>query len=339
MKRFGPVLRVFPAMAVALVFSFPGRAAIVSDDCAACHALVPGLMGEAPIEGASNAQCVTCHSSEGANTIKMMGGVRVPVVYNVDNPLEPLAGGNFHGLTVRSLDGSEERRGHNVRDVVGPDGTYTGLPPGYMREHDLSAVGYQGSRRLACAGSNGCHGDRNIEDPLEAVRGSHHAPDSPVDGSTTARSYRYLRNTALVQGVEGLEDKDWERTTSTSDHNEYSTDINAFCANCHGDIHFGHRARRSPWFRHPTGIALPRRGEYESYSIYNTTAPVGRPTIPNSPSATVQPGTDVVICLSCHRAHGSPYAGALRWNYEDFFVGRGESGCFVCHTRKASQAK
>ncbi len=46
----------------------------------------------------------------------------------------------------------------------------------------------------------------------------------------------------------------------------------------------------------------------------------------------------IVTCLSCHRAHGSPYADLLRWDYDTMIAGNaGDAtgkGCFVCHTTK-----
>jgi len=41
------------------------------------------------------------------------------------------------------------------------------------------------------------------------------------------------------------------------------------------------------------------------------------------------------MCLSCHVAHGSPYADMLRWDYGTMVAGGGGSGgCFTCHTQK-----
>ena len=34
-----------------------------------------------------------------------------------------------------------------------------------------------------------------------------------------------------------------------------------------------------------------------------------------------------VFCLTCHRAHASPYPDAMRWDY-----GNGAGGCLECHT-------
>jgi len=34
-----------------------------------------------------------------------------------------------------------------------------------------------------------------------------------------------------------------------------------------------------------------------------------------------------VFCLSCHRAHASPFKDAMRWDYSD-----NAQGCLECHT-------
>ena len=104
----------------------------------------------------------------------------------------------------------------------------------------------------------------------------------------------------------------------------------------------------SPWLRHPTYIAIPNSGEYRLYNTqdnstigpFSNLAPVARD--PNDiasmtgSSSTVTPGKDQVMCLSCHRAHGSPYPDMMRWDYSQCNAGSANSncGCFVCHTAK-----
>ncbi|MEJ2313608.1 MAG: cytochrome c3 family protein [Nitrospirota bacterium] len=313
-----------------------GRASIVSDQCEVCHSRYTGMMGEASEDDMyeqRNAHCVNCHSDSGAETIMELAGLRVPVVYSLALTTDELAGGNFHSVAMIGGD----RSGHNVSGIAAEDAKYGPEPPGYERDMDPSLIGYNRNRPLFCAGSNGCHGDRNIMDPLEAILGTHHAVDRPVDGKTTAKSYRYLKNTALVNGVVGLEDDDWERTRSVTDHNEYSPSINEFCTSCHGDLHGSRAGSNKVWFRHPTGIPLPKRGEYLGYEIYNTNAPVGREKVPETPSSVVEAGSDIVICVSCHMAHSGPYASILRWDYDNIFAGKGKGGCFICHTSKAGK--
>ena len=44
----------------------------------------------------------------------------------------------------------------------------------------------------------------------------------------------------------------------------------------------------------------------------------------------------IVLCISCHRAHGTPYADILRWDYSSCTAGNPNAncGCFACHTSK-----
>ena len=329
--------------------------AAVYGDCEVCHALYPGMMEEVE-PGKSqyvlkNVLCVNCHSNSDRDTIKILGGARVPVVYNTAPPVRPLAGGNFHYVAKDFGD----RKGHNVDGVASVDAKFRGVPPGYDRTSDPS-TGYNPEKTLKCAGSNGCHGNRNIEDPFEAVSGSHHADDSIIDGSSTAKSYRFLRNAGKVKGVLGLEDDEWNQNSSSKKHNEYSPSIDILCASCHGFFHSREMTgKERPWFRHPTDIVLPGGGEYTNYNpdfppplgiesqrpdrpdirIYSPDAPVGRGKITGSPSNEVVPGEDIVICLSCHVAHSTPYASILRWDYDAIVAGEEiKGGCYICHTGK-----
>jgi hypothetical protein len=351
MKRQLLIANIISLYALFLFLIPDVNGAIRSDDCEACHGLYPGMMEEAvpgkpPQYVLKNALCVDCHSNTDRDTIKMLGGVKVPVVNNSVAPTHPLAGGNFY-YVARDFG---DRKGHNVDTVTTPDAKFRGVPPGYFRSDDPSVIGYNPEKPLTCAGSNGCHGNRNIEDPFEAIKGSHHADDTPKDGSTTARSYRFLKNTNKVKGVLGLEDDEWNQNCTSKKHNEYSPSIDVFCATCHGNFHSKEgTGKQSPWFRHPTDIVLTKAGEYLSYNpdvpppsdrpgirIYSTDAPVGREKVPNSPSDEVKPGEDIVICLSCHVAHSSPYNSILRWDYDNIIAGEeGKGGCFICHTGKA----
>jgi predicted CXXCH cytochrome family protein len=332
------------------LFAFSkSNGAIVSDECDACHGLYPGMMEEVPPgepqKYALQAQlCIDCHSSAGRDTIKIVGSVRVPVVNNTVKPVNLLAGGNFNFVAT----GLSDRKGHNVDGIATPDLKFGNAPPGYDIETDLSLIGYNTERPLTCAGTNGCHGDRNIANPFGAIKGAHHADDSPIDGSTTAKSYRYLKITNKVKGILGLEDPDWGQNSSVKKHNEYSPSMDTFCANCHGNFYRKDKiGKMSPWFRHPAGVLLPKRDEYANYNpefpsppdrpgirTYSPGAPVARDSVPATPVETVEPGADIVFCLSCHVAHGSPNESMLRWDYDAISSGEAGGGCLICHTDK-----
>jgi predicted CXXCH cytochrome family protein len=208
------------------------------------------------------------------------------------------------------------------------------------------------------------------------MAGAHHYNvDGQIDGTVPGanaddvyNSYRFL------WGLYGTENTDpnnrWQNATSTS-HNEYfgvngspfvtgtckdchagpegantdtvidtpSHSISGFCATCHGTFHQDTDASGS-FIRHPTDYALPDKTEYSLYTSFNITGPVARTTLPANGTASelVTPGggIDVVMCLSCHVAHGSNFAGMLRFDYEAMVAGEGENGdgCFACHTTK-----
>ncbi len=127
--------------------------------------------------------------------------------------------------------------------------------------------------------------------------------------------------------------------------------MSQFCATCHGNFHtletgdsegIGEEAT-SPFIRHPTDLTLPASGEYAFYNpnngnLYSLEAPVARTGgVPETSSETVTPGSDAVMCLSCHRAHATDYPDMLRWDYDQMIAGGGGNdgtGCFVCHTAK-----
>ena len=44
-------------------------------------------------------------------------------------------------------------------------------------------------------------------------------------------------------------------------------------------------------------------------------------------------GNAIITCITCHRAHGSPYQDLLRWDYKNW-PGSGYNGCGDCHTAK-----
>ena len=119
--------------------------------------------------------------------------------------------------------------------------------------------------------------------------------------------------------------------------------MTAFCCGCHGNFHI-EQADTGAWIRHPSDAVIPITGEYVGYATYNPQAPVARPSLTDwtGPNSLVNEGgtveKDMVMCLSCHRAHGSPYSDLLRWDYQEMIArdNTKTGGCFVCHTSKNS---
>lgn len=199
-------------------------------------------------------------------------------------------------------------------------------------------------------GCEGCH-----------LNPTHHADDTGpvIDNNPVGEGwYRFLSGHMSGEGygVTGIEDDDWQATVSSTDHNEYLGNeaflsdvahmddlgniMTAFCTGCHGEFH-EEQDSSGNWIRHPSDAVIPNSGEYAGYTVYDPQAPPARPDLTGwtGPSGVVTPGTDLVMCLSCHRPHGSPYADILRWDYTGMIAGGGVGadvgeGCFVCHTQK-----
>ena len=125
--------------------------------------------------------------------------------------------------------------------------------------------------------------------------------------------------------------------------------ITGFCTSCHGKFHSSGNGQdyvengvSGAFLRHPSDYVIPNTGEYAAYTTYDLTAPVARPSLYTASSSTVTPGADMVMCLSCHKAHGTPYDYKLRFDYKAMTAGAyadissavANGGCLACHTTK-----
>lgn len=299
--------------------------------------------------GGSKTTCWGCHAQTTALNILTL----IPQIRHTN--ATDLAGGNFGYIAT------VDNQGHNVIDYTdNPETTLTGAPPGDENSNTVTGL------TLTCAGANGCHGDRTVTGVGASMKGAHHTNDNILkfgasftltgQGASTGLSYRFLK------GVKGAEETNWLNSSSTV-HNEYigtttggvSEDstisspgaagaISGLCAECHGNFHGGSvdigGPTGTPWLRHPTDITLPSSGEYTSYTAYSVTAPVARTTIADgttTPSSTVTPSgntNDIVMCLSCHRAHASANFKMTIWDYKSATLATALTGCNVCHTSK-----
>lgn len=348
----------------------------ITGQCNGCHTMHNSQNGtrmadrDEPYRYLLMASCIGCHTGPVATERKNSYGA--PIVLGTANPggqggTLTLAGGDFYWVSQ-----GNDAAGHNVAGIAGTDGDIGTTPPGWdpgatpgaLNDGQIAGGAGSWGQQLTCAGQYGCHGNHSDPNPDAGIFGSHHSntgltATKAEDPTTVGGSYRFLG------GINGLEHSRWNYEESTTSHNEYfgvndtsSRDqantayiykrtISYSCAQCHGFFHsriddtvdLG-----SAWLRHPTDVDLPNYGEYASYNPdagtppeYSLEAPVGRPSpVYDTASSTVTPGTDIVLCLSCHRAHGSPEDDILRWAYSGMQAGSGTSdtGCFTCHTKK-----
>jgi predicted CXXCH cytochrome family protein len=305
--------------------------------------------------------CLGCHSASDGSTWKddVTGA---PIVYNTSAPqygyfdgtyYQGLAGGNFYWVGT----GTDDSKGHNVFPGEGDDLSTApgGISCGSNSCHENFHLPYNVTYDIGLYGRQGCTGCHMLDD-VNQPKGFHHV-DGGDSGSVIDNFpwYRFLKGHMRENniGVWGIEDVDWEATNGPGDHNEYLGEyeeggntseswslldhhtMTSFCCGCHGRFH--QQEQDGSWFRHPSDAIIPNSGEYADYTTYNPQVPVARSMskLTGGISPAVTPGEDLVMCLSCHRAHGSPYPDMLRWNYDDMEVGSGGTGgCFKCHTQK-----
>ncbi|MBC2695975.1 MAG: cytochrome c3 family protein [Desulfobacteraceae bacterium] len=318
--------------------------------------------------------CVGCHSSSSSSTTYTLGSSTVPVV-NFTGGIEPsayLSGGNFYWVAQGGA--ANDPKGHNVFGIasqdsliaagVGAPGDSNGSGCGPGSCHATLAIDtVTTGTYLAPNGCQGCHLD--VQHHTDDTGGAN-GPNSKYVGSSPW--YRFLVGHQSgppdgTYGVEGIEHNSWgpsDVSPGSDHHNEYKGEtgegsgtlvlgfgtMTAFCSGCHGDFHEQQdTGTAGQWTRHPSDLTIPVTGEYASINDYNfdTLTPVARTdaaitTLSGTSSGTVSAGSDMVMCLSCHRPHGSKNDDLLRWNYDDMVAGSAGAlenrGCFYCHSTK-----
>ena len=309
------------------------------------------VISEQPFANLLKTDCLGCHSSSGAETIVAMDDSEVPIVFNLSEPTYPpdgsttstLAGGNFHWLLQNG-----DAYGHNVYGIAAEDFRFppTQAPGGVERTGECANC--HGTLATVQSGCEGCHVPQ------------HHAAKAVVTGKDQGW-YRFLGSVMqrdgthqpTAEGVVGIEDPNWEQSPLSTKHNTYqgstasytsyleSGSIDQKCAGCHGTFH-NETTANSTWIRHPVDVAIPGSGEFAAFTTYDPLVPVARPNVStlDADFSTINRGTDEVSCISCHRAHGSPYPAMLRWAYRDWpgtdshTQQPAVNGCAICHTSK-----
>ena len=161
---------------------------------------------------------------------------------------------------------------------------------------------------------------------LEKAGGMCTACHKDVKHHATKAGYRFLG-----PDIEGIGDPQFEHGEG---RNIYKSG-DQYCKACHADF-CGEENQKTVdgWGRHPTNTPIPMLGEYADYS-YRKEVPVSYPDPSNPDRSTAR-----VMCMSCHRPHGTPYRSLLRWDYSEMVVGGAKNnGCFVCHSQKAGSAQ
>ncbi|MBI5407778.1 MAG: hypothetical protein HZA14_00265 [Nitrospirae bacterium] len=373
-KITGPLLIIL-IVTILTAFPNPTSAA-VTGTCANCHTMhnsqggspnmLPGQTG--PQGLLLKGDCMGCHGMGTANNIDPATGA--PQVYHTN--ATDLAGGNFRYIDT----GGDSRGHNVIDlDSNNLDDVLEYAPGAFPTAHNekILSTRITCAGNIGCHGNRGKPEVMGLQIMKGA---HHKGESGAMLTATEVyNSYRFLKGVKGFEndGTYKWQNRDannhneyFGNTTpmsgacGTSCHTSGGVmppnkTMSGFCATCHGSFHWlddplgdgsgigGNTA--SPFVRHPTDVVLPSTGEYARYNNqdlgtnqYRVEAPVARATDGGLAgiSASVTPGSDVVMCLSCHMSHASQYPDMLRWNYAGIIAGGGanNNGCFICHTQK-----
>lgn len=287
---------------VAGAFLLPAvaSAGVVQGRCDTCHTMHASQDGSTWTPNAvllKGSGCAACHALSTSNDASGLGGAfNAPQVIATTNTL---SGGYF------SLTGDSQ---HNVLDyTTAEDSVYS--PTGTGPFGDYRGPGGDAARatRLECVN---CHNGS----------GAHHGTGGP---------YR------MLNGVSGTGDADYGATVGRSGNTYDAASMNTFCAGCHGNFHGtgsgdANIGSYGSWIRHPVNITLADAHLQTSRDYANDYTAAGATALDQSPLGT----GGVVMCLSCHVAHGNAQPDMLAWTYNDMNAGNGtrDGGCENCHS-------
>ncbi len=291
-------------------------------ECAGCHtmhnsqdgALVDAANpnGSAYLLNAGNSSdtCLSCHAAYG----QYAGGTGYG------------AGGDFYWLTKtwtwtahnHTSTSEGDSHGHNIispANNLGVDGILSSAPGGDF----LSA-------ELTCTSCHDPHGNQNFRILYGDTSGPIY-PGGRYDFESDAPlAFGNSRRTISGSGIE-----------NDLQHTVYKSGMSDWCANCHDAFHSGNTTN----IVHETGVGLGQdiADIYNAYIssdnlIDGVQASSYRGLVPfevvnvdftdplfDSENYTEGPEAgDQVMCLTCHRAHASPFSDMARWDMGETFL-------------------
>ena len=356
MKRV--IFTVFLVFALAVFINGTANAQrYVTGVCSNCHTMHNSENGVAvatnnsgSVTGTPNAHltlstCIGCHGVSGTT----VGGA--PNIFGA-TVTSMTAAGTYNINVANAV-----QNRHNPIDLNGyysqsGDSRFTSTAPGGS---GANITFTNASTQETCAGATGCHGNHTagLNTSDAGIKGFHH--------NKTGTAYRYLQTSANV-AITGNEASDWEQsliaagtTSGAGLHNVYSADINTgisqLCAQCHAAFHAtGDAGQNDPneissgsWIRHPNDVNIQTVSPGLSGGTANiATDYINTPfgfastdlaTVTSTTAYTLASGAGGnVVCVTCHRVHGTANAFILRFSYNSISAGSGgTSGCLNCH--------
>jgi hypothetical protein len=253
----------------------------------------------------ASSTCLNCHVGAGGYHIASTDGTTMSQggdFFWVKTDYTWLERGNI-------VTSTGESHGHNI---VASDFGFVG-----DSVNATAPGGTMNSATLGCTSCHDPHGQVSGATAAISVSGSYGAAD-PADGSIHG-NYRLLGDDGFKQitAVAPVATANGSNGASVN----YGTGMTAWCLSCHSA--FNDNANM-----HPTNVPVPTT--YNSYvktgdmtgvaaTAFDSLVPFERGVNDGSLlSATstigVEDSNDVVMCLTCHRAHGSAFENGLRWD-------------------------
>jgi len=274
--------------------------------------------------------CLNCHSGSGSSNL--------PHVTSTDgSAMTP--GGDFYWLnkTFSWVGGSSpgERHGHNI----------TAQDFGFVQDSTNSVApgGTYPASNLGCTSCHDSHGGRTSNGgPLISGSGSY---GGAAASGTVLGNYRLLGGQGYSGGNQGggnsfnnespvaMQNPLIPYGETDSSHVDYGSSMSEWCANCHAGILNNEHQNNFNNFEHPSGNGEGLDEYLNNYNQYVRTGdltgniataylalvPFERGVADTSllaPTGTEGPdqGSNI-MCLTCHRAHGSAFPYAGRWYF------------------------
>ncbi len=290
-------------------------------DCAGCHTMhnsQDGALVDANSPGGNaylltaaspSETCLSCHAAYG----QFYGGEGYG------------PGGDFYWLTKTY---SWSAHGHTTTSAGDSHG-HNVIAPGLGLNQDATLTQAPGgdflSQYLGCTSCHDPHGNQNFR----LLYGTAEGPK--YDGTR----YNFSSDAPLAAGNSRRTFVGGGGNETNERHTVYKQGMSDWCANCHNDFH----SQNTDNMVHPTGVGMGSTvaATYNAYVssddlFSGTQATAYWGLVPfedvqvdlenaNTTTNTVGPdGADQVMCLSCHRAHASPFADMTRWDMGESFI-------------------
>jgi len=302
--------------ALALAASASAAESGVMTRCESCH--LTGSPGEGTIRlkgSDASSTCLLCHKDI-YRVLSTDGSVYAP-------------GGDFYWLRKSYEDGRNsspgESHGHNVVALdfgLFPDPKYQFAPAAFPAYR---------SAWLGCTSCHDPHGGIGSMSVGSGYGSYRMLGGIGYQGGGEAMGFSFKEAAPVARGYDPRPDGRWPPETDRN-HVDYGSGMSEWCANCHAGYDNAFPEK------HPAGRDALLGSIADTYNAYRATGdnkgdeesafdrlvPFERGVADArdlDPTSTAGPDAHAnVMCLSCHRAHATPFRAIGRWDFETTFL-------------------